>query len=531
MAAQRDRSSLWRFVASFLFLFLTGVVLAQISRYLPLEEQMKRAVARIYLPVLDWSYSNGRRDDVTIVQVDDEDLQAFGADWPVSYWFHRDRLFELTLARPEGQRPKAILIDVLFIDPREEEDTKGLAEMLCRISDAGIGVFLASLNWRKPEYAQTHAILRRPPQAGGPGLAPVCATEVSVVRREDDVDHAAWEYETRSGLKDGERPMDSAALAMFRYLDAQRAARVSIESPLALIWGSSPHPFNAQWMRPAPAKPPMCRDEWKMLVMAKTLWAALTEWTVPARKEKSLCPYNRVLPARALLPQAVSPAVLQDALDNRAVIYGFSLQSTGDVFRSPLHGLLPGPHLHAMALDNMITLEGRTKRSHDFSLFSWSPAGQRSANAFTLLALAFLAALMVTARALRVRYEPVLVQRWVDRSFASCADGGPRLKRVYYRTVWTYRLARALAAGLLYAGVALIVATIGYAIFDLGPLAWIEYALFLMLAHFLHVGEYLERTTFWAWRNARLMNTFKDVQSYRRSACRALLAKGRGEKG
>ncbi len=41
-------------------------------------------------------------------------------------------------------------------------------------------------------------------------------------------------------------------------------------------------------------------------------------------------------------------------LRDRLVMVGASITSTGDLVQSPVHGLIPGVYLHAMALDNLI---------------------------------------------------------------------------------------------------------------------------------------------------------------------------------
>jgi hypothetical protein len=514
---QRLRGA-YALLRSALFLFVVGVFLAQISEWLPLEEQFKRAVARIYAPALDWTYPRAGRDAITIAQVDDDDLAAYREDWPIGYRFHRRRLLNLTLDRPEGKRPRAIFVDVLFLDPRRQ-DPAILADVFCRMSDAGIGVFLASLNWTPYKYPRTTELLKRP---GDPDGAP-CGTEVSVARNDDIFDEMAWAYNLRSGEGKREAPMDSAALAMFRHLEPDRAARVPRDAPLALIWGTSPHPFNPSWMRRADDAQPVCRDTWAALVILKGLWTSLTNLTIPEWEHKRLCPYTRVLPMRAL-QGTVGPEVLDDALAGRAVIYGLNLQSAGDVFRAPLHGPLAGAHLHAMALDNMISFSGATKRAEGFDLMKPRTRG----TLFTLSALAVLALLMAFTRHFRPRFEEKIIEWWTGFSFrrgrARKSLSAEKLRARYFRCVRLYRTTRLMAAAILYLSVALLVAYLGYEVFGLGPLTWIEYALFLMLAHFIGAARYLENWVSSALRRRQRLDRLTDAAKFQSEAKQTLIA-------
>jgi hypothetical protein len=171
-----------------------------------------------------------------------------------------------------------------------------------------------------------------------------------------------------------------------------------------------------------------------------------------------------------------------------------NLQSAGDVVRSPLHGHLPGPYLHAMALDNLISFNAHPKRYEKFDLGKLRSRG----TVFTFVALAALAAAMIAAAHFRARRESRIIGWWVDRVYAFRA---PRinvrsygaLRRRFLFAVYTYRVVRAVLPLLLYALIASGIAAIAYRWFELGPLTWMKYAAFMLLAHFIHVGPRIER--------------------------------------
>lgn len=467
---------------SCIFLFLAGLVIAVISQWLAVDEQAKRVVARQLLPALDWTYSRTGRELVTIAQIDDDDLDYYRATWPLDYAFHKRRLLALArLDQPEAKRPRAIFVDVLFIDNRLE-DPKSLGQALCQIAEGGVRVFLASLHWNGDEYPRTRYFSRlRTKEARD------CVTEVGVERAGDKFDAIAWDYNLVSGS--GAVALESAALAMFRHMQPAHAAVVPAASTMALVWATTAHPFNSTWMRRHPDLKPTC---------ASKAYPGLGPIGA-----KRLCPYTRVLPVRELRRLAKTPEALDDALAGRAVIYGMSLQSTGDVFRAPVHDELAGLHLHAMALDNMITFGGRIKRSEEFDPSIWNRG-----TAFTLLALFVLTLLLAPKPFMRAAFNRA-AERRVDKFFPNVElDETPAraaLRSRYRRCTLWFHLGMLVGKLLLYLLVALIIAYVGYAQFDLGPLTWIEYSLFFMLASFINAGAWAEgRVSDYLCRSDRL---------------------------
>jgi predicted PurR-regulated permease PerM len=72
---------------------------------------------------------------------------------------------------------------------------------------------------------------------------------------------------------------------------------------------------------------------------------------------KSPCPYNAVFPVVGL-NNPDDQDVIKDAT-GRVIFYGGALQGAQDTFYTPVNELLPGVFVHAMAMDNLITLHGR----------------------------------------------------------------------------------------------------------------------------------------------------------------------------
>lgn len=475
--AEEELPTPWGFLRAFLFLFFAGLVFVVIGDFFAWDEHAKRGAARLVLPVLDYlGYERTGQEKITIVEVDDEDLEYYGqVPWPLPYEFHAKRLREIARIPDNGlcsPRPAAIFIDLLFLDKRETlEQRKALRNTICGISRGGIPVFIASLDWagQKPDHMAAY-LLKDDHDAA-------CAIPVGVQRMNDKFDATVWSYDVVHG--EGEVAMNSAALAIFNRLEKGRARNVPREVPMALIWGTTTHEFNRSWMRGANEKKPdelNCRPE-------------LSIWSTFADPKRPLCPYNRVLPARALSPGVLSAHKLNDALAGRVVMYGMNVQSAADVFRAPVHGELPGVHLHAMALDNMYSFKGKTKREEDLS----SDARHRSV-VFTLLSLALLTAFMTLLRQRETAWRAYVARHVVDALIPVACSRAASTSHVRRYALCEVLLTPAVFVLKVaaYFIVGLTIAWIGYSVLDLGPIAWVEYALFFILANFLDVGPRAE---------------------------------------
>lgn len=511
--AERCLPPHWAFLRSFLFLFFAGVAFVLIGDLFAWDEHAKRGAARLILPAIDyWQYElrghqRSGQEKITVVLVDDEDLEHFAtADgtastpltWPLPYAFHANRLREIAQMTDAGQcpisKPAAIFIDLLFLDERETlKEREALRNTICRISRCGIPVFLASLDWAEKGPIKPASTDPQAAANGSPAQPPMpaflrndqhgapCATPVGVERRNDKFDATVWGYDVVHGK--GQRSLDSAALAIFSTLQKDLSRNVPRSVPMALIWGTTTHPFNPTWMRGAGENTDdlNCRPD-------LPLWPWFTDDKHP------LCPYNRVLPARGLARGILSADTLNEALIGRVVMYGMNVQSAADVFRAPLHGELAGVHLHAMALDNMYSFGGQTKREEDLM------ADPRLRSViFTLLALAVLTAFMTLLRQRGTAWR-ARAARYILSGLMPSTNARQETRVRRYALCEVLLTPAAFVLKLVsYLVVALAIAWFGYAVLDLGPIAWAEYALFFILAQFLDVGPRAE-----AWVRARI---------------------------
>jgi hypothetical protein len=136
---------------------------------------------------------------------------------------------------------------------------------------------------------------------------------------------------------------------------AQDVAQIGLgeeKGRLALVWGlkSTPQadrPDSLSYCKPG------AYDAWRYL--PGVLRQFLADPAPP------ICPYHRTLSMAQLneLPEAA----LASALAGRYVLVGANVPAYNDFANSPIHGLIPGVHLHAMALDNLLTYQGDYKQS------------------------------------------------------------------------------------------------------------------------------------------------------------------------
>lgn len=472
----------WRLLWLFLIYLGLGLLLAFLSPWLPASEGAKRVATRIWGPVLTDSYPGTGRDQITVLLIDDKDLREYGEVWPVSLGFHERRLLELL-----KYRPKAVFFDIVFLDDRKDPDLDGFVGAACKARQAGIPVFIGSFgNIGFAPSRTERTMLERRVDVGGRSLP--CIEAAYLNMRIDGYDQSVWEYDIDvppqgEAARRAGAVFPSPAARLFRVehaLDPQVAAE-----PMALVWGTASDPRNLEWLNSdlRPGGPgAYCTSTWA--------WRRV----LPIGKGNApLCPYQQLLPVRTLKRvHGLDADDLGEAIGGKYLIYGTQLQSNGDVILAPYHGRIAGAFLHAMALDNLLSFAGKPKAGGDFGQPWNGPATW-----FTLFAVAIISALIAAGKVfklsgwLRVAADRML--GWWSR------DAGERdtLAERAGRQAWLAgrRSTRGLLAWLMLASVYLatvgLLVMVSYTLMDLGPLVWIEFALFPISMELLHVGDML----------------------------------------
>jgi hypothetical protein len=513
-----------------------GLALAWLSNHSSIAETVKRMTARLYLPALSSTYPTEGRDAITVITIDDADLEKRRLAWPVPL-----TEYKALIERLLRHEPKAIFLDIVFLDNRPSDETEGLARAACRAREQGVPVYLASLQGQVSRSSETErTLLWARTYAGQPCISPV-APNISIDRYE----RSAWEYPLRVERS----TLPPAALAM--ACDAKPALCPSdLSQDMALVWGSRPAPINEQLMLDYNDKgelEPVCRSEWSWLELVPKLGGLLRQLPTPdwlvdrlpdndwwatlisfKQWKQPLCVYNRTLPLRALdAGQVVPLEEVREALHQRFVLIGTDFQSRGDSVMAPLQGRVPGVHAHAMALDNLISFRGEYRQAGDFAL----SLPLTRATQYTIIAVALLAVGMVAwgrfTRYLASHSElprPVAPERLQGSGASSALGKRKGMRRIasfvyqlckklfslgLYAAVpprhnrW-YRFGRpALAALLAVLGIWLLF-QIGDRLLHVGPLSLIEFLLFPLGVEFMHGGE----------KAARLLATIWDASGF-----------------
>ncbi len=341
----------WLFLWAFSYFF---VVLFH-SHWAPAEIGTRGAMKMI-APTLGAFYEAANRDKISLVLFHDEDLETFGEpSWPARYVFHADNLRAIA-----AKSPKAIFVDLLFVDKRQDQ-IEPLITALCETRKRGIRVYLAS-------------------SASGTGLGDIlptitksgCATLVSVPRTDDEFDKMIWEYGPETG--GGSTPYTAAS---------QIAKDFGVPSvpergeKLAIIWGTDAAPHN---IKSLPEE--FCE------INSLGKWAKSSTPFLFA-DSKPYCPFHPLLRVSDVRLNSADPAIT-GLISGKIVIYGSNIAGSADKVNTALHEKLPGPFVHAMALDNLLTFGQHWKRvvHYDFWHLRW-------ANIWLLMALAFICLLQV----------------------------------------------------------------------------------------------------------------------------------------
>jgi hypothetical protein len=258
------------------------------------------------------------RAATAVVLLRDADLAAFSEPWPPRYGFHARVLRAI-----RANKPKAVMMDIVFEDVRDDATIDALAAELDRYEAAGIPVYAATFGPDRP--------LR-------PGVAER-VVPVQVPKAIDPLDRVTRFYELATRTAD---PRPTAVPLLFRDVCDGCAGGQSCDSgTVRVFWSIVPEEsFNERWLdcRRRPDFP----------------WWIFQDRGSDFRED---CPATPTIPARILLEPAEDEDVAMEALMKDSVVfYGAFFHGAADAMNTPLHNDLPAVFLHAMTFDNLVTL-------------------------------------------------------------------------------------------------------------------------------------------------------------------------------
>lgn len=327
---------------------------------------LTRFMARAQAPLTaQFTYLSTAREQITVLEYDQQYLSDTGSAWPLSYQAHADEL--LRLVQDPGARPKAIFLDITFGQAHNDPSLPALKAALCALqNDYHVPVFLAALPSPATGALTVRAGLSDPATPG----ASACFTLVGVDNLPDPLDGLAWTYpltrhwdgaDWASGpASDPARQPHYRSAAMTLAQDVAGIDLGEETVPVSLMWGhntaAQPADEQAQAMRE-------CRVGTPSLMAL--IPGVLRQWWANAATVP-LCPYHTTL-SMAQMGQ-LSEAQLAPYLHGRYVLIGANVPGYNDVVFSPVHQRISGVHLHAMALDNLLTYQDQYKQSDEWDL-------------------------------------------------------------------------------------------------------------------------------------------------------------------
>lgn len=316
------------------------------------DEISRAGFLKVYAP----HYCSTAVNDIAVITFRDEDLRAgaFGlfseserpsTSWPLTF---DDRA--LMLRYLEAAQPAAVFLDLYMVS--DNNGDPGLPRFLDALSDiverGDMPLYLAEMPGFTADPVASQIL---------PGIL---ATGVrrTMVGWQDSASNYPLLVNTRTGAGasgGGPDAMRTAAADLY----AKHLERSGRQLPFALTEAA---PMRVAWgMRDtgtAPSQPVVCpglgeRIAKSISIAGSALFVSdetRDDWT-----QLSQHFFHQDISARDFVDWAEN-GVLANALRGKIVLVGADLDGIPDLFSSPIQGDVPGVHLHAMALDNLITL-------------------------------------------------------------------------------------------------------------------------------------------------------------------------------
>lgn len=309
---------------TFTFFLLGGVALLRMDPFgltrltkIYSQDLLAVAMAGCYPDAKGGKCVKNARAEVSVVLLRDADLEAFREPWPPSYGFHARVLRAI-----RANKPKALMLDIVFEDVRNDPSIAVLAAELERYREAGIPVYSAT-------FGRDHPLR---PEVRDKVIS------VDVPKKSDPLDRVTRFYDLFTPAPDARL---TAAPAIFRDVCGGCDDGDCGASTVRVFWSDLPdESLNDRWLdcRRRPGFP----------------W-----WIVQDRGGdfRENCPATPTIPVSVLLePTENDDPVIEELLDDGVVLYGAYYRGAADVMNTPLHNDLPAVFLHAATLDNLITV-------------------------------------------------------------------------------------------------------------------------------------------------------------------------------
>lgn len=279
-------------------------------------------------------YESEGQDEIAVVLIDQDTLEAEGIGWPPYYDYYSRILYRIM-----RHNPKAIFVDILL----EEERPAALESLAYARNDLAEHAMAFGI---PIIFAQSHAGVGNL-FSSVPGVSSALSGWVGADYPLMVAD------ETESGQLDAASFHPTVAMRLY---EIARPAEVAFHPPmenLVVQWGSaSPALAREKDLLPGSSYD-FCDPNWlervgKSLEFLKfSVLTGLDEGVFD--RNRIQCPYILTVQAHDLASKKV-----RGLLDGRIVLVGVNVNGINDKVETPVNGVLPGVFQHAMALDNLL---------------------------------------------------------------------------------------------------------------------------------------------------------------------------------
>jgi CHASE2 domain len=340
MEVLKTRVPFW-FVFAVLFAFAIIQIMLNPFGFSDLTQRYTQDISNLLITG-PYVYGTAGRDQVSVAMIDEETLHTLQMPWPWNYGAHA-RALDALLA----YKPKAVVVDFLFVDSRPDPSISQLVEEIHRYQKAHVPIYFEGgtdlpygENALRPELAKT----------GVPIIDPSILVYDGVARQYP-VTGACFNQKP-----DANGTCPSLAVRVFRDVFPQYPLP-PLNGLIELVWGTRTNPINKKWMHVTDDSGAHVSCSGGISSLRRIYLAFFDTSAV-----QSHCPYTGELPVMSLMEGSDDPDVTKLAA-NRVILYGASLEGAQDKSYTPVNGLLPNVFVHAMALDNLVTFEGKPEQN------------------------------------------------------------------------------------------------------------------------------------------------------------------------
>jgi hypothetical protein len=299
----------------------------------------------IYLRLFPLFYPDDNREKIKVVAIRDDELPlpmpegvAATKSWPLSYEEYAALLRKIVSLEPRG-----IFVDLFFKPDERRQDLGPLSDFLKELKPGGPTVVFADFDgdarFVRPE-------IRALPFSGSQALRGLAEFNVPPLHYP---------------IGNGRKALSAAAVLYSAAVPGAKRLAPS-DGDFLVAWSNTVRANEALDSNCAPITSDQESRAWAFIgaVVAgiDTKFDSLTNTKEGQRGWSQLqpCPHHEQTRARFVMAM---PKEMLAGFKGAYVFVGADIKGSGDSIVSPVHGQIPGVHLHAMAFDNLLTFGGQ----------------------------------------------------------------------------------------------------------------------------------------------------------------------------